>query len=641
MKYSNFSCRFTNDIFFKVGPKSSQVYNHDSKGDNLNLTRDAAMKGDHEIDDPILVPKIISDPTSDDVFQSLHLKLNSFSSSQTSSAKNNIKSGVDDTNANIDEDLNKDKAEKKITLQTYRYGTIVLHSLGISKQKFGEWIAYTLQHENEEDRDDLSIKSASANSKIESSLYVPNITSEEIYVNCTSVRSHLRRAWFDGNLISSRTEIFATYPSDRTLSEEEKGLRVTKNHKSSEKFIGKHILDQQRTIRGGFDDLLNVYAERLAGIVGDEVKDFEQTPNTSPKSINNPNLTNEWTTVKSWLSQSYGQENTRRLEYSNLSLQKEQTQLDEMQKFLDWFKYQFPYYYDECEFCNASYRADSEKRNKLNQSKENISENDEDKEFEDIEDDDKGSFLGYVYPRQSELVGGASRTELYRCHICGHFTRFPRFNVASSVVGHGRGRCGEYSALLFRILRGLGHTARWVVDWSDHVWVECLICDFSADASENRKCSSTFGGRFVHLDPCEAAVDKPFLYQEWGKRQTYIIAFSAPPIKYNKNHLESKVISSSKSAKQDNEKSGKMKVPIVNSDSKSNEMKIYDNQKETDHNFRLIEDVTSYYTSDSFEQIQKRRKEEDPMIKSSLEKAEERLENLLIEINSNKGNFSL
>jgi len=28
----------------------------------------------------------------------------------------------------------------------------------------------------------------------------------------------------------------------------------------------------------------------------------------------------------------------------------------------------------------------------------------------------------------------------------------------------------------------------------------------------------------VHVDPCEAAVNEPLLYESWGKKQTYIIA---------------------------------------------------------------------------------------------------------------------
>jgi len=48
------------------------------------------------------------------------------------------------------------------------------------------------------------------------------------------------------------------------------------------------------------------------------------------------------------------------------------------------------------------------------------------------------------------------------------------------------------------------------VDWADHLWAEVRI-----------------DGQWVHLDPCEAAVDEPLLYQSWGKNQTYIFAFTS------------------------------------------------------------------------------------------------------------------
>lgn len=32
-------------------------------------------------------------------------------------------------------------------------------------------------------------------------------------------------------------------------------------------------------------------------------------------------------------------------------------------------------------------------------------------------------------------------------------------------------------------------------------------------------------GEWVHVDPCEAAVDEPLLYQSWGKNQTFIFAY--------------------------------------------------------------------------------------------------------------------
>lgn len=56
----------------------------------------------------------------------------------------------------------------------------------------------------------------------------------------------------------------------------------------------------------------------------------------------------------------------------------------------------------------------------------------------------------------------------------------------SKVLDTRRGRCGEYSVLMMRMLEALGYACRWVVDWSDHVWVEARV-----------------GGRWVHIDPCE------------------------------------------------------------------------------------------------------------------------------------------
>ena len=61
-----------------------------------------------------------------------------------------------------------------------------------------------------------------------------------------------------------------------------------------------------------------------------------------------------------------------------------------------------------------------------------------------------------------------------------------RYVAVSKVLETRRGRCGEYSVLMMRLLEALGYSCRWVVDWSDHVWVEARI-----------------GGNWVHIDPCE------------------------------------------------------------------------------------------------------------------------------------------
>ena len=113
-----------------------------------------------------------------------------------------------------------------------------------------------------------------------------------------------------------------------------------------------------------------------------------------------------------------------------------------------------------------------------------------------------------------ERKDNAGRTELYLCGKCGGQHRFPRFNNVIKVLETRRGRCGEYSVLFLRMLRLLGYQVRWIVDWADHVWIEVLYSNGTSDR------------RWIHADPCEAAVDEPLLYESWGKNQTYILAFS-------------------------------------------------------------------------------------------------------------------
>jgi len=86
------------------------------------------------------------------------------------------------------------------------------------------------------------------------------------------------------------------------------------------------------------------------------------------------------------------------------------------------------------------------------------------------------SFLGIVAATEAEKVHHASRAELLLCSSCGQMSRFPRFNDALKVLFESKlGRCGEFSMCALALLESLGYTTRWVVDWSDHVWVEALL----------------------------------------------------------------------------------------------------------------------------------------------------------------------
>jgi len=86
------------------------------------------------------------------------------------------------------------------------------------------------------------------------------------------------------------------------------------------------------------------------------------------------------------------------------------------------------------------------------------------------------SFLGIFAATEAEKVHHASRAELLLCSACGEMSRFPRFNDALKVLFESKlGRCGEFSMCALALLESLGYTSRWVVDWSDHVWVEALL----------------------------------------------------------------------------------------------------------------------------------------------------------------------
>ena len=196
------------------------------------------------------------------------------------------------------------------------------------------------------------------------------------------------------------------------------------------------------------------------------------------------------------------------------------------------------------------------------------------------EDDDGGTFLGYIYPTKDELKGKAGRTELYQCHKCHKYTRFPRFNAATSVLQAERGRCGEYSMLLYRMLRALGHESHWVVDWADHVWAEIYLND-----------------RWIHLDPCEAAVDEPLLYEGWGKKQTYIVGFHAPRLPHQQDGTGTTTTTPAAAAALDS-------VFATTA---------------ADSQMPTIEDVTQYYTSSNSTVIQGRREESAESIQESVQ----------------------
>lgn len=148
---------------------------------------------------------------------------------------------------------------------------------------------------------------------------------------------------------------------------------------------------------------------------------------------------------------------------------------DTLQEFLDYFKDEFPYYRGACDVCGEPASTCVG-------------------EISCVGDD--------VEHRR------ANKAELRICHSCGSLIRFVRSNNVDVVLQDKRGRCGEYSTAMMAIGVALGYESRLIFDSTDHVWVELKM-----------------GDRWVHCDPCEAALDQPGLYRSWGKNGSLVIAF--------------------------------------------------------------------------------------------------------------------
>lgn len=53
----------------------------------------------------------------------------------------------------------------------------------------------------------------------------------------------------------------------------------------------------------------------------------------------------------------------------------------------------------------------------------------------------------------------------------------------------------------------------------------CVHCTYSQVWAE-----VLLEGSWVHVDPCEAAVNEPFIYESWGKKPTYVLAYTVDSV---------------------------------------------------------------------------------------------------------------
>lgn len=400
-------------------------------------------------------------------------------------------------------------------LYTFRHpmSNITLYGHGISLPRFRSWVRYKIYN------------TYPSNHTLWRCDNVTNfISSRMIHASDPLVKDGLRKEWFARKLLVDRTEVLSVLSSN---SDGENNVGTSSSDGSAGNIAWNLQARENVTLRKKrkLEDVLKGYVHRLMDIIQDEVNDVRH----DARNKNRTKSTYRPFNLFSWLEQTYDQPSINRLLASNFHEMAITDQKESMAQLLQWFREMFPYYYDKCHHCGASYREDSTSHSTGESETCLENHNSSINAVGLLQEDDgdllDGSFLGYCYPEINEQNGKAARTEIFRCHSCRRYTRFPRYNSVKHIVENRRGRCGEYSILLYRILRALGHEARWVVDWADHVWVECRI-----------------GGRWIHLDPCEAALDRPLLYQEWGKKQTYIIAFWIP-LKLDKVNFSERYIS--------------------------------------------------------------------------------------------------
>jgi len=335
--------------------------------------------------------------------------------------------------------------------------------------------------------------------------------------------------------------------------------------------------------------------------------------------------------LRGWIEARYGVVKTRELMASSLLMRSEEEQLKIFQDFLDWFRSEFPYFHDKCDNCGISCNDNPNPAQTENYEDSNPTtntnpcdapsntndmtnnNNNSERQFETLHEEGDVSFLGYVYPSPNEILGNASRTELYRCRTCLSLTRFPRYNKALWVTTNRRGRCGEYSMLLYRMLRALGYEkVRWVVDWADHVWAEVWLGEepvVNGNGYDSGRGRGSRGGRWVHLDPCEAAVDNPLLYESWGKNQTYIIAFYVPSClgdKAGRSGPSPKTNSIPKNWKAA-ERLVHESLGVAPQTRHQATSTMVEEDSVNNDSFPPIEDVTHRYTSDGIDVIEERR----------------------------------
>ena len=266
--------------------------------------------------------------TSSDMSESVHLQLQSEAMKTCMRENNPSPLETEENNENIEnpDGVNEEEKPKKpqtFALRSYTdpVSNLTLLGLNIPKRKFHAWVDHTLltMHINEIEQKEPNVDENIKIKREDPPFLDVNLSfKEEIRVDNEETRAFLRQVWRERRLVSERTEILATYASNRT--------KVVKEAEEAENKV-ESDKNKQPSKRGGFTDLLHTYADRLISIVKDEQEDFDLYNKLIKEDMEVDSVSIvESGALLDWIKKDYGGEEIIELNSNNLLQKSEEEQ---------------------------------------------------------------------------------------------------------------------------------------------------------------------------------------------------------------------------------------------------------------------------------------------------------------------------
>lgn len=141
--------------------------------------------------------------------------------------------------------------------------------------------------------------------------------------------------------------------------------------------------------------------------------------------------------------------------------------------------------------------------------------------------------VGQIACAKTDLLQNGSKTDciysnILQCTSCSLFgySSAPFFEYAryhgplalldmTETRNRVMGQCEEFSRAAHAMFAALGWEPRYVLDFTDHVWIELKMKQADGTSA------------WVHADPSEGVLDSPTMYEKgWGKKLTVILALT-------------------------------------------------------------------------------------------------------------------